>query len=159
VDDTDDEATSNTSQSTTPCARKIADLPPTPPGYNITPGTFQPVVRLSEETGEREMSLMEWGLVPYWSKMHKMVSNCARDDKLTISGAWIKPFQQRRCLIPAEFFYEWEVPTPEDKKRKITKPWAVALTDDRLFSFGGIWDRWKDRGVFCITPRKGSIQN
>ena len=37
------------------------------------------------------------------------------------------------------------MPTPEDKKRKITKPWAVALTDDRLFSFGGIWDRWKDR--------------
>ena len=76
--------------------RKIADLPPMPPGYNITPGTFQPVVHLSEETGEREMSLMEWGLVPYWSKMHKMISNCARDDKLTISGAWIKPFQQRR---------------------------------------------------------------
>ena len=102
--------------------RKVADLPPMPPGYNITPGTFQPVVRLSEETGEREMCLMEWGLVPYWSTMHKMISNCARDDKLTINGAWIKPFQQRRCLIPAEFFYEWEVPTPEDKKRKITKP-------------------------------------
>ena len=125
--------------------RKIADLPPMPPGYNITPGTFQPVVRLSEETGEREMCLMEWGLVPYWSTMHKMISNCARDDKLTINGAWIKPFQQRRCLIPAEFFYEWEVPTPEDKKRKITRPWAVALANDRLFSFGGIWDRWKDR--------------
>jgi hypothetical protein len=52
--------------------RKIADLPPMPPGYNISPGTFQPVVRLSEETGEREMSLMEWGLVPYWSKMHNL---------------------------------------------------------------------------------------
>lgn len=34
-------------------------------------------------------------------------SNCARDDKLTINGAWFKPFQQRRCLIPGEFFYEW----------------------------------------------------
>ena len=38
-------------------------------------------------------------------------------------------------------------PTPEDKKRKITKPWAVALANDRLFSFGGIWDRWKDRAT------------
>jgi putative SOS response-associated peptidase YedK len=55
--------------------RKIADLPPMPPGYNITPGTFQQVVRLSEKTGEREMSLMEWGLVPYCSTMHKMVSS------------------------------------------------------------------------------------
>ena len=53
--------------------RKVADLPPMPPGYNIAPGTFQPVVRLSEETGEREMCLMEWGLVPYWSTMHKMI--------------------------------------------------------------------------------------
>lgn len=64
--------------------RKIAVLPPMPPGYNINPGAFQPVVRLGEETGEREMSLTEWGLVPHWSTMHKMVSNCARDDMLTI---------------------------------------------------------------------------
>jgi putative SOS response-associated peptidase YedK len=126
---------------------KVSDLPPAPPGYNITPGTFQPVVRLNEETDDREMVLMEWGLVPYWSNMHKMISNCARDDKLTGGGAWIKPFQQRRCLIPGEFFYEWEVLTPEEKKRKVTKPWAVALKDDRLFSFGGIWDRWKDRST------------
>jgi putative SOS response-associated peptidase YedK len=82
--------------------RKIADLPPMPPGYNITPGTFQPVVRLSEETGEREMSLMEWGLVPYWSKMHKMISNCARDDKLTISGAWIKLWFEELFVVAFE---------------------------------------------------------
>ena len=119
--------------------RKVGDLPPMPPGYNITPGTFQPVVRLDEETSEREMVLMEWGLVPYWSNMHKMVSNCARDDKLTSNGAWIKPFQRRRCLIPGEFFYEWVVLTPEEKRQKVTKPWAVALKDNRLFSFGGIW--------------------
>jgi putative SOS response-associated peptidase YedK len=76
-----------------------------------------------------------------------MISNCARDDKLATSGAWVEPFKKCRCLVPAEFFYEWEVPTPEDKKRKITKPWAVALKDDRLFSFGGIWDRWRDKAT------------
>jgi putative SOS response-associated peptidase YedK len=84
--------------------RKIADLPPMPPGYNITPGTFQPVVRLSEETGEREMCADGVGAGTVLVEMHKMISNCARDDKLTSSGAWIKPFQQRRCLIPGEFF-------------------------------------------------------
>jgi hypothetical protein len=41
--------------------RKLGDIPPIPSGYNITPGTFQPVVRLSEEIGEREFALMEWG--------------------------------------------------------------------------------------------------
>ena len=53
--------------------RKVVDLPPMPPGYNITPGTFQPVGRLDEETSEREMVLMEWGLVPYWSNMHTLI--------------------------------------------------------------------------------------
>jgi putative SOS response-associated peptidase YedK len=124
--------------------RKVGDLPPMPPGYNITPGTFQPVVRLSHETGEREMTLMEWGLVPNWADQHKMISNCARDDKLATSGAWREPFKRHRCLVPVEFFYEWEVPTPEEKKRKVTKPWALALKDDRLFSFGAIYDWWRD---------------
>src|SRR5258705_5874519 len=85
--------------------RKVVDLPPMPPGYNITPGTFQPVVRLDEETGEREMVLMEWGLVPYWSNMHKMISNCARDDKLTSGGALIKSVPQRPRFMPCEVFF------------------------------------------------------
>ena len=117
-----------------------------PPGYNITPGIFQPVVRLDEETSEREMVLMEWGLVPYWSNMHKMISNCARDDKLTSSGAWIKQFQHRRCLIPSEFFYEWEVLTPEEKRRKITKPWAIGSKTTGYFPLADS-DRWKDRAT------------
>ena len=58
----------------------------------------------------------------------------ARSDNLLSSGAWREPWKHRRCLIPGEFFYEWE---PIDKKTK--QPWAVALNDDRLFSFGGIW--------------------
>ena len=117
------------------------------PSYNITPDSFQPVIRLSHETGEREFAVMKWGLVPVWSKTPKagFSSINARDDKLESSGVWREPFKRRRCLIPAEFFYEWEPPTAEDRKMKISKPWAVALTDDRLFSFGGIWDWWKDK--------------
>jgi putative SOS response-associated peptidase YedK len=75
-------------------------------------------VRLDEETGEREMVLMEWGLVPYWSKMHKMISNWAHDDKLTSSGAWIERFQQRRCLIPSEFFLRMGSSHPSREKAK-----------------------------------------
>ena len=119
------------------------------PNYNITPDSFQPVVRLSHETGENEFALMKWGLVPYWSKTPKakFSSINARADNLESSGAWRVPWKRRRCLIPAEFFYEWEPPTPEEKKQKISKPWAVALKDDRLFSFGGIWDWWKDEAT------------
>ena len=117
------------------------------PNYNIAPDSFQPVVRLSHETGELEFAVMKWGLVPYWSKTPKATFSSinARSETLETSGAWREPFKRRRCLIPAEFFFEWEPPTPEDKKRKITKPWAVSLKESELFSFGGIWDRWNDK--------------
>ena len=120
-----------------------------PANYNITPDSFQPVVRLSHETGARELALMKWGLVPSWSKTPKagFSSINARSDSLASSGAWREPFKRRRCLIPAEFFFEWEVLTAEERKKKISKPWAVALSDERLFSFGGIWDQWKDRAT------------
>ena len=117
------------------------------PSYNIAPESTQPVVRLDHETGDRVLALMKWGLVPYWSKMPRagFSSINARADKLTSSGAWREPWKHRRCLIPASFFYEWEPLTKEEEKKKISKPWAVSLPDDRLFAFGGIWDRWKGR--------------
>jgi putative SOS response-associated peptidase YedK len=64
-----------------------------------------------------------------WSKTAKPPFDAinARADKLLTSGSWREPFQRRRCLIPGEFFYEWE---PIDRKTK--QPYAVALTDDRL---------------------------
>jgi putative SOS response-associated peptidase YedK len=63
--------------------------------------------------------------------------NCVRDDKLATT--WRRQFKHR-CLIPAELFYEWEVLAPEEKKKKMSKPRAVSLMDDWLFSFGGVWD-------------------
>jgi putative SOS response-associated peptidase YedK len=97
-----------------------------------------------KDSGERELAFLKWRLVPFWSKTPKppFESINARADKLLTSSAWREPFQRRRCLIPGEFFYEWE---QVDKKTK--QPYAVALTDDRLFSFGGIWDRWKDHNT------------
>jgi putative SOS response-associated peptidase YedK len=119
------------------------------PNYNITPESFQPVVRLSHESGEREFAVMKWGLVPYWSNSPKasFSSINARAETLANSGAWREPWKRRRCLIPAEFFYEWEPAAPGEKKQKVSKPWAVSLTTDRLFSFGGIWDRWIDKAT------------
>ena len=118
------------------------------PSYNIAPESIQPVVRLDRDTGERVLALMKWGLVPYWSKTPKanFSSINARSDKLESSGAWREPWKHRRCLIPANFFYEWEPLTKEEEKKKLSKPWAVSLADDGLFAFGGIWDRWKGLG-------------
>ena len=119
------------------------------PSYKYFPGKRSAgcAARLCD-TGERVLALMKWGLVPYWSKTPKanFSSINARSDKLESSGAWREPWRHRRCLIPADVFYEWEPLTKEETKRKLSKPWAVSLNDDRLFAFGGIWDRWKGRG-------------
>ncbi len=111
------------------------------PTYNAAPQSFQPVIRLNPDTGEREIALMKWGLVPYWSKMLKLNYDTinAQADKLMTSSVWREPFRRRRCLIPADWFYEWPVMGGEKQAH------AFSLKDDSPFAFAGIWDRRKDR--------------
>lgn len=111
------------------------------PTYNAAPQSFQPVIRLSLDTGEREIAIMKWGLVPYWSKTVKLKYSTinADADKLASSAVWREPFRRRRCLVPADWFYEWPVVDGEKQAR------AFSLKDDSPFAFAGIWDRWKDK--------------
>lgn len=111
------------------------------PTYNAAPQSFQPVIRLNSETDEREIVLMKWGLVPYWSKTLKLPYTTinANADKLTSSAVWREPFKHRRCLVPADWFYEWPVVDGEKQAR------AFSLKDDSPFAFAGLWDRWKDK--------------
>jgi putative SOS response-associated peptidase YedK len=114
-----------------------AELAPT---YNAAPQSFQPVIRLGPETGEREIAMMKWGLVPWWSKTVKFGYSTinADADKLTTSSVWREPFRQRRCLVPADWFYEWPVIDGEKQAH------AFSLKDGSPFAFAGLWDRWKD---------------
>jgi putative SOS response-associated peptidase YedK len=116
--------------------------------YNIAPSSKQPVVRIDRDTGKPALTLMKWGLVPSWSPapVADFKSINARADRLDSSGAWRESWKRRRCLIPAEFFYEWEPLSVEEKRRRISRPWAVSLVDESTFAFGGIWDRWKGNG-------------
>ena len=113
------------------------------PTYNAAPQSMQPVIRLNYETGEREIALMKWGLVPYWSKTVKLRYSTINADaaKLTTSGVWREPFKHRRCLVPANWFYEWPVIDGQKQAR------AFSLKDDSPFAFAGIWDRWRDKEV------------
>jgi putative SOS response-associated peptidase YedK len=110
------------------------------PSYNIAPQTMQPVIRLDHETGERELAVMKWGLVPYWSKTPKIPYSTINADanKLTMSGVWREPFKHRRCLIPADWFYEWPVIDGQKQAH------AFGLQDGSTFAFAGLWDRWKN---------------
>ena len=116
-------------------------LPDFGPSWNIAPQTFQPIVRLSRESGEREIVLMRWGLVPYWSKDAKigLRSINARAETIATAPAFRDAFRYRRCLVPAEAFYEWQ---KLDAKTK--QPFAIGMKDGSPYAFAGVWERWKD---------------
>ena len=113
--------------------------------YNVAPTTHQPVIRNNRETGERELVMMRWGLVPHFAKSladFKGFSTInARAESLMNTAMWRVPFQRRRCLIPADGFYEWK---KLDVKTK--QPYAYSLKDGEPFAFAGLWEAWKDPG-------------
>ena len=114
------------------------------PSYNVAPQSMQPVVRLDSETGERELSFMRWGLIPFWSKDSKIAYSTinAKAETITTSPAYREAIKRRRCLVPADWFYEWK---KMDAKKK--QPYAIALNDGSLFAFAGLWDTWKDKAT------------
>jgi putative SOS response-associated peptidase YedK len=84
------------------------------PNYNAAPGDPQPVIRRSRETGERELVMMRWGIVPWFAKTEDEFQTLstinAKSDRLTESKLWREPFAKRRCLVPASGLYEWPKP-------------------------------------------------
>ena len=102
-------ATNRRSRNTSVRSQSPADLPMPDADYNIAPTTHQPIIRQSRETGEREMILARWGLVPFFTKDLKDIKGLstinARAETITKAPTWREPFKKRRCLIPASFFY------------------------------------------------------
>lgn len=111
--------------------------------YNIAPTTHQPIIRQSRESGEREVVLARWGLVPFFTKEIQDIKGLstinARAETITSAKTWGEPVKKRRCLIPANTFYEWP---KEGKPPK--QPYSFELTSGKAFAFAGIWDGWKD---------------
>ena len=111
--------------------------------FNIAPTTFQPVIRSAKETGHRELVLMRWGLVPFFTKQLSDVKGIstinAKAETIETSSTFRRPFKKRRCLVPANGFYEW---LRVDQKTK--QPYAFRMKDDAPFAFAGVWDAWKE---------------
>lgn len=114
-----------------------------PPDYNVAPTTFQPVVRAERETGERELVMMRWGMVPYFAKSlaeFKGLSTInAKAETLTTRAIWRAPFERRRCLVPADGFYEWK-----RVDAKTRQPYGFAMKSGGMLAFAGLWDAWKE---------------
>lgn len=79
---------------------------------------------------------------PYWAKDSKIGFSTinAKSETVTTSPTFREAMKRRRCLVPAEWFYEWQ---KIDAKTK--QPFAIGLRDDSLFAFAGLWERWKDK--------------
>jgi len=114
-----------------------------PPDFNVAPSTSQPLIRANRETGERELEMMRWGLVPYFAKSpaeFKGFSTInAKAETVATNPTWRTPFRKRRCLVPADGFYEWKRITPKEKQ-----PYAFGMATEQPFAFAGLWDAWKE---------------
>ena len=107
------------------------------PRYNIAPS--QNVLTIVERESVREAAVLQWGLIPAWSKSAKGIIN-ARVETIAQKPSFNDSFQKRRCLIPADGFYEWE------RNGKISQPYYFRMKDGEPFAFAGVWDRWKGAG-------------
>lgn len=120
--------------------RTTGALPNLAPRYNIAPTQDSAVVRLRLD-GSRELALMRWGLVPPWSEgpqgAYSMIN--ARAETVADKPAFRSAFRRRRCLVPADGFYEWR------KEGRGKQPYHIRLEGGAAFAFAGLWERWEGR--------------
>lgn len=107
------------------------------PRYNIAPSTLCPVVRLDRED-QPGLSLAKWGLIPSWTKGDpKLAPINAKCETAATSGMFRQAMERRRCLVPADGFYEWQGAKPPKQ------PHFIRLKQGESFCFAGLWERWK----------------
>jgi putative SOS response-associated peptidase YedK len=110
------------------------------PRYNLAPTQQAPVIRPRAEGGN-ELAMMRWGLVPSWSKEgpasgFTMIN--ARAETVADKPAYRAAFRDRRCLVPADGFYEWK------KLGREKQPYRFTMTDGAPFAFAGLWESWRE---------------
>lgn len=147
----------------------IDEMPDAPPRFNIAP-TQAVLGVVARKEGGRRLKYFHWGLVPSWAKDRSVGNRLinARAESLSEKSSFRNAFERRRCLIPADGFYEWMEVTEEastedlepgqlnlfgdpvvagkkQPKPKVKKqPFYIGLQDFSLFAFAGIWEFWRD---------------
>ncbi len=111
------------------------------PRYNIAPTQPVPIIRQHPKEPRRDLSVVRWGLIPSWAKdmsgSAQMIN--ARSETAGTKPAFRDALVSRRCLVPADGFYEWQ------RTGKAKQPYCFEVNDGELFAFAGLWDRWQDR--------------
>ena len=127
---------------TVAAAFQLAVTPELTPRYNIAPSQSVAVITQARRTGDRQCHDKRWGLIPKWSKDakigYKLIN--ARAETVATKPSFRGAFQQRRCLIVADGFYEWQKSQSTEPKQ----PHLIRLQSRSLFAFAGLWERWQD---------------
>ncbi|MEZ6041474.1 MAG: SOS response-associated peptidase [Planctomycetaceae bacterium] len=126
-------------------APKLIELFHTPqfpdltPRYNIAPTQRVLVIRIDPEN-KRQALLARWGLIPFWAKDVSIGARMinARSETVSEKPAFRQAWKKRRCLIPADGFFEWETVAPRQKQ-----PWLIHMNDELPFAMAGLWECWR----------------
>jgi putative SOS response-associated peptidase YedK len=112
--------------------------------WNIAPTDEVATIHQDRKEPKRIFVKMRWGLIPYWAKDMSIGAKAinAVSETAAEKPAFRDSMQKRRCLVPADGFYEWK--TLGGPKQK--QAYNIGMIDDGLFAFAGLWDRWKDPG-------------
>lgn len=117
------------------------------PRYNIAPTQNVPVIRLGRHGGFA-LTSMRWGLIPSWAKEAsigaKMIN--ARAETVAEKPSFRAALAKRRCLVPADGFYEWK------QEGGPKQPWRAEMPDRKPFAFAGLWERWHDPAAGAEAP-------
>jgi len=119
---------------------QLALAPELPFRYNIAPTQLVPAVRISADHKTRELAMFRWGLIPSWAKDAKIGNQLinARSETVAEKPAFRSAFRKRRCLMPADGFYEWK------KEGTKKQPFYVHLKSGGPFAFAALWEDWTD---------------
>jgi putative SOS response-associated peptidase YedK len=123
----------------------VAEATEVEPRYNIAP--TQEVLAVHQTADGREMTFYKWGLVPSWAKDTSIGARLinARSETVEEKPAFRQAFKRRRCIIPADGFYEWQ------RTGGMKQPFFFRMRDESPFGFAGLWERWEGNGSQAIN--------
>ncbi|MGO9117515.1 MAG: SOS response-associated peptidase [Desulfomonilaceae bacterium] len=119
---------------------KLEEVPDLEPRYNIAPTQKVAIIRLNPETHQRRLGLAKWGLIPFWAKDSSIGNRLinARAESAAEKPAFRSAFKSRRCLVPADGYYEWKKGKGGQKQ-----PYLARNADGSPFAFAGLWEKWQ----------------
>ncbi len=110
------------------------------PRYNIAPTQYVAAIR-NDDSRERELVMLRWGLVPFWAKDpsigNRMIN--ARAETVAEKPSYRNAYKHRRCLVLADGFYEWH------KAGDVKTPYFISLASGAPFALAGLWENWTDK--------------